>query len=257
MKTIILFVLCFVFVDRAAAQRLSEETGNIATVESLYVSGQYLSAELEARRLREQSGLTDSVIIEVERWIAFSLIAQGKITAARERFIGILRIDEGFTLDPVLTSPKILSVFNDAKARYSAAQRSAVPESAQVMTLPVRRIITYRAMLFPGWEQLFHGRTSAGYVYLGTGAATLTAGLVFELLRSDARSKYLNARTPADIASTYDSYNTYRKGEFYSFVAFGVVYFASQADLFSNTEISLQPNERSVGGGQLRLSFRW
>ncbi len=257
MKTLTAIFFVILCAGRLLAQQPPEEPRTIAAIESLYVSGQYLSAELEARRMREQSGWTDSIIVELERWIAFSLIAQGKIPSARDRFIAILRIDEGFMLDPILTSPKILSVFNDAKAKYSAARKAVVPDSTMLSNVTVRQSVTFRTMLFPGWEQLHHGRTTAGYLFLGAGAAALTSGLVCEFLRADARTQYLNARTPSDISSRYDTYNTYRKGEIYSFIAFGLIYFTSQTDVFNSVNISLVSPHHYSDGTQLRFSVLW
>ena len=91
---------------------------SLKQIEALYNSAQYVTAELEARRLYEEMDLTDSARVQIEKWVAFSLIAQGKSSIARERFVTLLSINPDFELDPVLTSPKILSVFYEAKTKF-------------------------------------------------------------------------------------------------------------------------------------------
>jgi hypothetical protein len=117
--------------------------------------------------------------------------------------------------------------------------------------------VTYRAIIFPGWEQFNQERILQGYVFGGVGFATLTSGIVFEFLRSNARKEYLDAITLSDISSKYDTYNTYRKAEIYSFVAFALVYIASEIDVFTATGVSIQPKYSENQGNQLLLTVRF
>lgn len=226
-------------------------------VEQLYNAARYSDAELEARRLREKLPVSDSATVTIEKWIAFSLIAQGKSALARDRFIAILTVNPDFQLDPIMTSPKILTVFHDASAHFRTTQRSLPDTSSLSQTLKSDRI-TFRTALFPGWEQLHKGKNSKGAIFLGAGISTLSAGISFEFLRSDARNKYLKATLPSDISSRYDTYNFYRKAEIYSFIAFAVVYIASEIDVFTegnDTQIGLSRNNSQIGGNSLTLSI--
>jgi hypothetical protein len=245
------------------ATALPQQTGSdsaLAAIEASYNSGQYLSAELDARRMFEQNSLRDSVKVQLDKWIAFSLIAQGKIPAAKERFVSLLKIDDTFELDPVLTSPKILAVFNDARGAFIAIRKAAAADSsrglAQTTSASINPV-TFRTIAFPGWEQLHQGRTQAGYVMLGAGIVSLTSGIVFEVLRSDARDDYMRAVKPADIASNYDSYNTYRKAEFYSFAAFAAIYIFSEIDVFQQNGLSVTPMTSLRGDHSLRFSLNF
>jgi hypothetical protein len=232
---------------------------NLGDIDSLYSNGQYLSAELEARRMYEQAGLNDSTKVQLEKWIAFSLIAQGKPSLAKERFVSLLNIDGVFELDPILTSPKILSVFNDARVKFISQKKNATMDSLQHVSAlqPLQYSVSYRTMIFPGWEQFNQGRTSSGYIYGGVGIVTLTSGMVFEFLRSNARKKYLAATILSDISSQYDSYNSYRKAEIYSFTAFAFVYIASEIDVFTASGVSIQPKYSTNQGNQLLLTVRF
>ncbi|MFZ4621454.1 MAG: hypothetical protein ACOYNS_12910 [Bacteroidota bacterium] len=258
-KIFLLLAIVTICCGNLAAQNLSGEY-LLQTIESLYNNGQYISAELEARRLQEQSGMSDSVRVQTEKWIAFSLIAQGKSSAAKERFVSLLRIDDAFELDPVLTSPKILSVFNDAKVKYFMQKKTAAADSSAFISrllLQQPQPVTYRTALFPGWEQLHQGRETMGWIFLGSGAVTLASGLTCEFLRADARSAYLKETAAGPIDDAYKRYNNYRKAEIYSFSAFVLIYIASEVDVFTNTNVSVQPAYSQNLGNQLLLTVRF
>lgn len=239
MKNIIPLVMSALIIALPlCAQNGMPPDSTLREIELLYNAARYADAELEARRLRESSSVTDSVRLRIDQWIAFSLIAQGKPAAARERFIAMLSADPEYDLDPVLTSPKIIAVLNDAKGAYRLQQRTA-RDSVQKNEMVSASSITFRTVLFPGWEQLYRGKSTKGAVFLGAGITAFGAALTFEALRSDAREKYLAASMPADIASKYDTYNTYRKAGIYSIIAFAVVYIASEIDVFTEQSSGL------------------
>lgn len=256
-----IFLLCIIAAlvlnERVSAQDLSPNY-LLQSIEALYNNGQYVSAELEARRLQEQPDLNDSVRIQSDKWIAFSLIAQGKSAAAKDRFIALLKIDETFELDPVLTSPKILSVFNDAKVRFVLQKKNSASDSTFIMSrIRQEPAVSYRAVLFPGWEQLYQGRESAGWLFLGGGTLTLASGVTCEFLRADARTTYLKETQPDRISASYRRYNNYRKAEIYSFSLFAAVFIASEIDIFSRSDVSVQPAYSGMLGNQLLFTLRF
>ena len=68
-------------------------SGVVRTIDSLYSTGSYLSAEVAARRLLEEPNLGDSARIAAHKFIAFSSIAQEEPSIAKEHFQAILAID--------------------------------------------------------------------------------------------------------------------------------------------------------------------
>lgn len=230
-RRLIILSFCTACICFFARGQVEHADSTLRAVEARYLAGSYQDAEVEGRRLLETPGVPDSVRAMTERWIAFSLVAQGKSVLAQEHFTAVLRIMPDFDLDPVLTSPKILTVFR-------AAQRSVVAPSVRrdtVMTIhPAAPPISYRTLLFPGWEQLHTGRTTHGAVFLGAGAATLGSGIALEFLRSRARRDYLAATSAEEIKKQYSTYNRYYRAEIAAFMAFGAVYVASQFDVFGS-----------------------
>ncbi|HEY9165550.1 MAG TPA: hypothetical protein VIS48_05260 [Candidatus Kryptonia bacterium] len=231
-------------VSTAYCQYSKQADTTLAAVKSLYESGSYISAELQARRMLEDQSLNDSTRIQFEKYVAFSLVAQGKNESAVDHFLNLLKIDTSFTLDPVLTSPKILGVFQDAKAQLAAQIRKTGPErseSHEDQVSPRDRIPdgpTFRAVVFPGWDQIYRGKSTKGYILLTAGGVAALSSIASELLRRKARNDYLSAGTPALASSKYNTYNFYYKTEIYSISAFVLFYLYSEIDSFVN----LPPN---------------
>jgi hypothetical protein len=229
-KVLIVFILFAVSVYCAYAQEDSTHS-TLQAIETFYNTGSYISVELEARRLLEHSALNDSVRVAAHKYIAFSLIAQGKSELAKEHFMSMLGLAPDYDLDPVYTSPKILVIFKETQQHFLSSKKLQ-KDTVRDPVLVERPAITYRTILFPGWEQLHQGRMTAGTFFLGAGITTLGAGIVFEFLRSSARRNYLSETHSSELNEKYDIYNRYYKAEIISFVAFAVVYAASEIDVF-------------------------
>lgn len=239
----------------AHAQTAVDST--LRLVDSLYTAGSYAPAELEARRMLENDLLNDSLRIAAEQWVAFSLVAQGKTALAKEHFLSILRRQPSHELNPILTSPKILAVFNDARATFLASRAQEAEASSVTVSVPPAGV-TFRTIVFPGWEQWYHGRTTIGPLFAGAGAAALGSGITLAFLRKSAREDYLAAKTPEDIDAKYDKYNNYAKAESYCFAAYAVIYLLSEIDVFTHDSavgISPAPIQSPAIGSGLKVMF--
>ncbi|MGD0591985.1 MAG: hypothetical protein ABSA44_14490 [Bacteroidota bacterium] len=257
-KILIVFILFAVSAHGACAQEDSTYS-TLKTIETLYNTGSYLTAEMEARRLLEYSMLNDSVRVAVHKYIAFSLIAQGKSELAKEHFMSMLNLAPDYDLDPVYTSPKILVVFKETQQHFLSSKKPQ-KDTVRGPVLIERPAITYRTIIFPGWEQLHQDRKTAGTFFLGAGITTLGAGIAFEFLRSSARQNYLSETHSLEFDEKYDIYNRYYKAEIFSFVAFAVVYAASEIDVFqaqSDLPLSFESNLSTLRGKTLTVAIRF
>ncbi len=207
------FFILFLCAKTTAQQSSIDST--LISVQQLYDNGMYVQSELEARRLLETNSLSDSVKIIIEKHIAFSSVAQGKTQSAIEHFIIILNFDSTFELDPVFTSPKILSALNEAKRKFLQRKNSQqIKNEPLVLRTPS---VTFRAIVFPGWEQLHQGRDIAGYSFLSAGIGALASVAYCDIQRRFAKDDYLSATTSADAAAKYSSYNKYYKAEIFGY----------------------------------------
>lgn len=230
------------------AQEVAEADSLLASVQTLYENGAFVSAELEARRLLDQEGLSDSAHILAEQYIAFSLIAQGKNPAAVEYFVSILRVDSTYSLDPLLTSPKIMTVYEQGKRRFTRERAVASPP-VLVPVEPPPSGPSFRLLLFPGWDQVHQGRTTKGTLLLSAGALSLGSFVTFDVLRRSAREDYLSAASPEEATARYDDYDRYYKAEYYSAAAFVAVYLYSAFDAFFDLPPRLDAARTPDGSG--------
>lgn len=268
LRTPALFLSVFMFTafflgasSAAIAQIQSRADSTLESIKSLFDDGSYISAELQARRELEDKVVNDSTQLQLQKYLAFALVAQGKNESAIEHFVDALRIDSALTLDPVMTSPKIMAVFETAKQAFRselARERSVLNRPTSLQGPGKLRGPTFRTIIFPGWEQIYEGRSMKGYILLGAGAAAAVSSIAFDFLRRDARSKYLRTSTPGSAESAYKSYNAYYKSEFYSVSAFVLIYAYSELDVFLRLPpyltVDYSPSGRGAGVG-LRIAF--
>lgn len=83
----------------------------------VYENGEY---QLSIDKLSKAIPLLkeDKKRIEAFKTMAFAYMAFPKKEEARQQFCEILKLDPAFELDPIMTSPKILAVFQEAKEKY-------------------------------------------------------------------------------------------------------------------------------------------
>jgi hypothetical protein len=120
--------------------------------------------------------------------------------------------------------------------------------------------ISYRTILFPGWEQLHTGRKTSGTIFLSVGIVTLGSGITFEFLRSNARQDYLTENNPLAIDEKYQIYDRYYKAELASFVVFAITYIASEIDVFTtsnNSTLNIKSNLQTNGCTGVTFAFKF
>lgn len=254
LRMIALVACVTVILPSVRAQDGAGQDSLLATVRSLYENGSFVSAELEARRLLDQEGIGDSLRILAEQYIAFSLIAQGKNASAAEYFVSILKADSTYSLDPLLTSPKIIMVYEEGRRRFNQERSQTSPPVLSPVESPPSGP-SFRLLLFPGWEQLHQGRSTKGTVLLSAGALTLGSFVTFDVLRRSAREDYLSATSPEEASARYEDYDRYYKAEYYSAAAFVAVYLYSAFDAFFDLPPRLDAARTPDGSGvQLTLA---
>jgi len=234
-----ILILCCT--TNAVSQHLSTADSVLSKIERLYERGDYATVELEARRALESLELKDSSRIELEQYLAFALVAQGNTKSAVDHFVQIFMMNENFSLDPILTSPKILTVFEEAKQSFEEMKRQKQKATITTMNVQGRKSVSLRVILFPGLEQLHQGRKTEGYVFMCAGIVTASMTGYFSIERSKYRKKYLDADTPAKAQDFYKDYNNFHKARAYSAYAFLATYLCSEisAIVFNSPQHSM------------------
>lgn len=237
--------------DRAETDSL------LRRVAQLYEEGSYLTAEIEGRRLLEQEKLPDTIHIQTEKYIAFSLIAQDKPQSAVSHFRIILELDSTFNLDPELTSPKIFSVFRQTREKFFSEHLQLSEHEIHPI---VSHQISFRAIVFPGWEQLHQGRQGIGYTFLSLGAVSLISTIYCDFQRRSSRDSYMQAPTTELAVDRYKKYDGYNKAEIYSAALFALTYILSEVEVITSgsdeapTPVTLfQRNDFIIASLQIRF----
>jgi hypothetical protein len=222
----------------------------VSSVIRLYNDGIYERAELEARRaLSADTALPPHARTELEKYLAFSLVAEGRNQEGKQHFIEALDVTPDLTLDPILVSPKLIAVFNEAKSEFRELQKNQPAATSSPTTG-----VSWRVLVYPGWEQYNQGRTTKGIGIAVLETALIAATIVLEANRASARNSYLSAVEASDIASKYNTYNNVRKAEIYVASAAIFVWVYAELDAFLHLPPSFEPPRLVVNPSDYRPS---
>ncbi|MCB2200806.1 hypothetical protein KQI63_15480 [bacterium] len=192
------------------AQSEDQQELAISEVLSLYRTGRIDRAELEALRLlNHTSELSADDRSQLYQVLAFIAIAREDPQLGREFFLQAIREKPDLNLDRNLTSPKILSVFDEARADFKRVQIREQDLSEEAMrAVNLRLEGAKRSLVLPGWGQFYKGNREHGYAFLGT-AALVGGGLVFsQIMMTDKRDEYHASNDPEEASSLYDEYTS-------------------------------------------------
>ncbi|MFQ6093012.1 MAG: hypothetical protein ACE5OR_10075 [bacterium] len=235
---------------------LSVPPGVFSQTESADVIGQliesyrglrYEETELLARRvLVNRDRFTSNQLAIIHQYLAFSLVALGRIDEARSAFKAALQSNPGLTLDPALVSPKIIAVFDKVKTEFQAKLQAETQDKEISPGVIYKSPVTWRSLAFPGWEQLHRGEKKKGWALLSAGAAS-TGGLIFAHVQTrKTRQDYMKATETPDVSEQYKRYNNYYKARYYFFWATLGVWLYSYLDaLFRPPSPEVSTQERS------------
>jgi len=131
MKFVLYILACVaavsVFISDAQAQMSSVE---IDILRLKFRNFEYDSViTLAAKLLQERESLSTADQIKVLEMKAISHYSLLEMNASLSCFLEILKLDSSYELDPIKTSPKILSFFNEIKAGFQ--QEAASPPAAR------------------------------------------------------------------------------------------------------------------------------
>jgi len=177
--------------------------------------------------------------IEIYRYAAFIAFQKGNTTLAADHFWKILEIDPTYSLDPVDTPPKLMTLFQKTKIDYlkDLNQRLKILERRKT-----KAEIPWRSFVLPGWEQWHRGYRVRGGV-LGAASISTLGGLIYSAIKTrQAKQEYLDARDSETAADLYKKYNSHYQRQFYFGYAFVAIWAISQIDLviWSQPKINLR-----------------
>jgi len=193
-------------------------------VKALYYRGAYEQVLQAAEGILETNPTLESeTIIELRKHIAFSCVALGRTREAKQEFTAILEIDSTLTFDPQFISPKIIQVFEQARAELLEPlpidTDTLPPITGHPTTSLSLRTAALRSIAFPGVGQLYAGKKAKGWIFLLGEGMSLGGLFISHILTQKAHQAYLDAQVPEEIEARYQTYNNW----FQARTAFGVL----------------------------------
>jgi tetratricopeptide (TPR) repeat protein len=254
-KTCLLVLLCCA-IGSVFAQEVPDDSlvRMLEAAKSFYNGGEYESAirELEDA-LQYLKQLKSGDQVEAYKYLAFSYVAFGDNEKAKAQFKKALVLNPALKLDPAQVSPKIIKVFEEAKAEMATAPPVIEPEPEPPIT-PVRQTSTigalWRSCLLPGWGQKYKGDSSKGSKLMLAAGVTFGLSAVSITLMSVTHDAYLDV-PPGNSGEMDDKYKMYKfwsNAAFFSAVSFGVVYLYNIYDAaFKRVRVKYSLNDVRTG----------
>jgi hypothetical protein len=246
--TIVVTTMCSGFMGIALGQ---SSTTQLEEVVEIYQTGRLEQAELAAfRLLSRDSQMTSVERSEVYRILAYIAIARDDLQSGQEYFHLALESNENLHLDRNLTSPKILSVFDEAKLNFKEVKQQREEVSASVQrSFRLRVEGGKRSILLPGLGQIHKGHNARGYTIMTATGLTASALVYSQFRYSDAKKDYDNATLPAAAASAYDDYNSWSKNRNILGVTLGVIWIGSILEAFISAPPEQAPDQQALQVG--------
>ncbi len=249
LKTTLLLLLCIL------CRVWATDALDIDKITELYKNFDYEQVIKESEHFLKNENLpqeTRLAILEMKAISHYSLLQMNK---AYNCFVQLLNEDENFALDPVKTSPKIVSFFNDIKDNF-VKQKSTIPVINNIIktdtvfvtqtTFPTKSVVK-RSLVIPGWGHIYCGQKVKGSLLTTLGIASAATATYFTITCRDKEKDYLNETNKTEIQEKYDTYNNAYKMRNISIATFAAVWLYSQIDILhfnqnnNSVQISVAP----------------
>jgi tetratricopeptide (TPR) repeat protein len=200
----------------------------VAPIRSAYEEGNFNHAEyLALKALQNQRQLSPEDVLEIHKLLAFCYVALDDRQAAINEFLEVLDRNPRLTLEPLYVSPKIIDVFNAAKAQFQSRPR---PTETMNPADRIRLQASMRSLLLPGLGQFHKGQPTRGYVFMTAQGITVGAWISLVVITNNKRDDYRSQTNPAEIDASYRDYKTVYRLRNTAGIAAIAVYIASFLD---------------------------
>lgn len=178
----------------------------VTPIRESYEEGDFNRAEyLALKALQNPKSLRPEDIIEIHKLLAFCYVAMEDTQAAINEFLDVLERNPRLSLEPLYVSPKIIGVFNAAKAQFQA--RPKIREAPNTQDR-VRLRASMTSLLLPGLGQVHKGQPTRGYVFMSAQGISLGAWISLIFITNHRRDAYRAQTIPSQIEDSYRSYQT-------------------------------------------------
>jgi hypothetical protein len=186
----------------------------LSDLQTLYEEGKYFVVIDRAQEALKDTNLTSQDRAGIHTILAFCYVALDKKALAKLEFLSALAITPDLELDPVLTSPKIMKVFREAKSTF----KLLTPKEEKTIKLKKNFI----AFLAPGFWDIKNNHKKRGYLLLGWSSMSIAGAGISYYLCEKYHKEYLNEREK--IEEKYQAYSFWYKCIWYSLGSLGLTY---------------------------------
>ncbi len=182
----------------ADASLLAQDSSNqfLQEAKILYDNGQYSEAMQKLQQAIKIKGTPRKDIVEIYKYMGFIYIVQGHKENARKAFELLLKVDPGYEMNPLLTSPKFLNFFNKIRddlrqkdrviMRHTALTEVSAAERIEVRAYVVdlqknlsKMVLYYRRRDDPQYSSVEMSPSKEAAVGMGQGAQTYVGFIPF------------------------------------------------------------------------------
>ncbi len=225
-------------------------------------------------QLIAKGNISDSLLIELHLMRATVFYSNGADSSTRKSFENILKIKRNYLPDPLTTSPKLISIFNEVKADFIRKNQDVDVVQPADSIKPKQEVkylnqfpavgAVVKNLLLPGLGQLHHRNLTKGW--LSTAASTLNIGAViyFTIDANKKQDNYLKETDNFLIQQKYDEYNKSFRLRNTFIITYAVLWLYSQIDLLFFTSENEPTRSEQVSsyidsspyGNNFQLGFR-
>ena len=187
----------------------------VEEIRSTYEQLDYGGAETKARRaLATYTDFTVEQLVEIHTLLGLVTFTLNKPEEARRQFEAALSLREDLELDPLFTSPKILTFFEEVKSAWEARQSGSVEPVGTIQYVQLEDLragAAMRSLILPGWGQHYKGETKKGWILMGLWGATASGTVAAHLFRQRALDRYNDTTEPGLFDRRFNTLNTWHK----------------------------------------------
>jgi hypothetical protein len=214
--------------------------------------------------------LSDSLLIELHLMRANVFYSEGADSLTRKSFENILKINRKYIPDPSVTSPKLISIFNEVKADFIRLNPDLTVVQKPDSTKPKQEIkylnqfpaagAVVKNLLLPGLGQLHYDNLTKGWINTAASILNIGAVIYFSIDANKKQNDYLKETDNFLIQQKYDEYNKSFKLRNTFIITYAAIWLYSQLDLFvfssENEPIQSEPVGSRVNLNQYGNSFQ-
>lgn len=214
----------------------------------------------------KQSGISDSVKIEVYQMRVVAFYSLGDEASTQNSFREILKINKNYQPDPSKISPRLIAIFQTVKEDYlkflrqNTVTKDTSLQSTKFFSPDQLRSSVLKNLLVPGWGQISNGYSTKGYLLSIASSGNLLSMVYFIFDSKKKENEYLKEINKNLIPSKYDSYNKAYKWRNILITSYILLWVYSQVDLllFSNgSELNQSDTEVTfINPQQIQFSLR-